>query len=145
MSNADSALACFNEGFNCSQAVFSTFAPALDLDRETALKVAATFGGGMVRTGEVCGAVSGALMVVGLRYGQTTAEDKAAKEETYELASHFINRFKARNNGCVKCRELLGHDIGTPEGLNAARDEGLFETLCPNFVRDAAEIVEELI
>lgn len=145
MSNADSAVACFNEGFNCSQAVFSTFAPALDLDRETALKVAAAFGGGMVRTGEVCGAVSGALMVIGLRYGQPTAEDKTAKEETYELASHVINRFKARNKGCVKCRELLGHDIGTPEGLNAARDDGLFETLCPNFVRDAAEIVEELI
>lgn len=145
MSNADSALACFSEGFNCSQAVFSTFAPALDLDRETALKVAAAFGGGMVRTGEVCGAVSGALMVIGLRYSQPTAEDKTAKEETYELASQFINRFKTRNKGCVKCRELLGHDIGTPEGLDAARDEGLFETLCPNFVRDAAEIVEELI
>jgi C_GCAxxG_C_C family probable redox protein len=99
----------------------------------------------MGRTGETCGAVSGALMVIGLRYGQPTAEDKDAKEKTYELAREFMNRFAARNNGCVKCRELLGHDISIPEDMQTARDQGLFETLCPKFVRDAAEVVEQLI
>lgn len=145
MSNADLAVSCFKEDCNCSQAVFSTYAPALGLDRETALRVAAAFGGGMGRTGETCGAVSGALMVIGLRYGQPTAEDKGAKEKTYELAREFMNRFAARNNGCVKCRELLGRDVGSPEDRQAAREQGLFETLCPKFVRDAAEVVEQLI
>ncbi len=145
MSNADLAVACFKEDFNCSQAVFSTYAPTLGLDRETALRVAAAFGGGMGRTGETCGAASGALMVIGLRYGQSTAEDKDAKEMTYNLAAEFLNRFAARNNGCVKCRELLGRDVGDPEDRQAAREQGLFETLCPKFVRDAAEIVEQLL
>ena len=145
MSNADLAVACFKEDFNCSQAVFSINAPMLGLDRETALRVAAAFGGGIGRTGETCGAASGALMAIGLRYGQHTAEDKDAKEKTYDLAAEFLNRFAARNNGCVKCRELLGHNVGTPEGRQAAREQGLFETLCPKFVRDAAEIVEQLL
>jgi C_GCAxxG_C_C family probable redox protein len=149
MSNVDLALACFKEGCNCSQAVFSAYAPTLGptlgLDRETALRVAAPFGGGMGRTGETCGAVSGALMVIGLRHGQFTTEDKDAKERTYELATEFLERFAARNNGCVKCRDLLGYDVGNPEDRQAARDQGLFETRCPKFVRDAAEIVEQLL
>ena len=149
MSNVDLAVACFKEGYNCSQAVFSTYAPtlgpALGLDRETALRVAAPFGGGMGRTGETCGAASGALMVMGLRYGQATAEDKDAKEKTYKLAAEFLSRFAARNDGCVKCRELLGYDVGDPEDRQAAREQGLFETRCPKFVRDAAEIVEQLL
>ena len=67
MSKAEVAVDCFEEGFNCSQAVVSAFAPELGLDRETALRVAAAFGGGMGRTGETCGAVSGALMVIGMQ------------------------------------------------------------------------------
>jgi len=145
MSNTDLAVACFKEGFNCSQAVFSTYAPLLGLDRETALRVAAPFGGGMGRTGETCGAASGALMVIGLKCGQPTAGDKEAKEKTYSLAAEFLNRFAARNNGCVKCRELLGFDVGNPQDQQAAREQGLFETLCPKFVRDAAELVEQLL
>ncbi len=145
MSNADLAVACFKEGCNCSQAVLSTYAPTLGLDRETALRVAAAFGGGMGRTGETCGAVSGALMVIGLRYGQSTAGDEEAKEKTYNLAGEFLKRFAARNDGCVKCRELLGRDVGSPEDRQAAREQGLFDTLCPKFVRDAAEIVEQLL
>lgn len=145
MSNIDLAVACFKEDFNCSQAVFSTYAPMLGLDRETALRVAASFGGGMGRTGETCGAATGALMVIGLRYGRPNAGDKEAKEKTYNLAGEFLNRFAARNNGCVKCRELLGCDVGNPEERQAAREQGLFETLCPKFVRDAAELVEQLL
>jgi hypothetical protein len=82
MSNSDLAVACFEEGFNCSQSVLSPFAPTLGLDRETALRVAAPFGGGMGRTGETCGAASGALIAIGLRYAQPSADDKDAKEKT---------------------------------------------------------------
>jgi C_GCAxxG_C_C family probable redox protein len=145
MSKADLASENFKQGFNCSQAVVSAFAPELGLDRETALRVAAAFGGGMGRTGETCGAVSGALMAIGLRYGQPTPEDKQAKEKTYEIAREFLDRFGALHGGCVKCRDLLGHDISTPEGLQTAREKDLFQALCPKFVRDAAEIVEQML
>jgi C_GCAxxG_C_C family probable redox protein len=145
MSNADLAVAWFEEGFSCSQAVLSAYAPALGLDRETALRIAGAFGGGMGRMGEVCGAVTGALMVIGLKCGQTTVENEQAKEKSYELAREFATRFRARNNGCIKCRELLGCEIDTPEGLQLARENGLFTTLCPKFVYDAAKIVEQLL
>src|SRR5512136_1617968 len=145
MSIADKAIACFDEGFSCSQAVFSVFAPQWNLDRITALKVSSPFGGGMGRLGETCGAVTGALMAIGLKYGQTTGEDKAAKEKSYELARQFAERFKARNRGCLTCRELLGADISTPEGMQKLREKQAFTTMCPKFVRDAAEIVEELL
>ncbi len=145
MSIADLAIACFDEGFSCSQAVFSVFAPQLGLDRVTALKVAGPFGRGMGRMGETCGAVTGALMAIGLKYGQTVGEDKAAKEKSYELARQFAERFNARNRGCLTCRELLGADISTPEGLQKLREKQAFTTMCPKFVRDAAEIVEELL
>ena len=145
MSIADQAITCFGEGFSCSQAVFSVFAPQWGLDRITALKVASPFGGGMGRLGETCGAVTGALMAIGLKYGQTIGEDKAAKEKSYELVRQFAERFKARNRGCLTCRELLGADISTPEGLQKVRETQAFTVMCPKFVRDAAEIVEELL
>jgi C_GCAxxG_C_C family probable redox protein len=145
MSIADQAIACFDEGFSCSQAVFSVFAPQWGLDRITALKVASPFGGGMGRLGETCGAVTGALMAIGLKYGQTIGEDRAAKEKSYEMARQFAERFKARNRGCLTCRELLGADISTPEGLQKVREAQAFTIMCPKFVRDAAEIVEELL
>ncbi len=95
--------------------------------------------------GETCGAVTGALMVIGLKYGQTISEDKAAKEKSYELVRQFAERFKVRNRGCLTCRDLLGADISTPEGMQKLREKQAFTTLCPKFVRDAAEIVEELL
>ena len=84
-------------------------------------------------------------MVIGLRFGQPTAEDKQAKERTYELAREFLRTFGARHDGCVKCKELLGYDMSIPEELQMARENDLFETLCPTFVRDAAEIVEQML
>ncbi len=144
MSNAEIAVATFAEGFNCSQAVLSTLAPELGLDREAALRVAGVLGAGIARTGQTCGAVSGALMVLGLKYAQIRAEDKEAKEKAYALGREFIERFKARN-GAVLCRELLGYDISTPEELQAIREKGLFTSLCPRLVADAVEIVEQLL
>jgi C_GCAxxG_C_C family probable redox protein len=144
MTSAEVALVLFEEGFNCSQAVFAAHAPNLGLDRETALKMGGPFGGGVARKGEICGAVSGALMALGLRYTSTDSEDAQSKERVYALSQELARRFAERNNGCIKCRELLACDIGTPEGLQAAREHGLFKTLCPKFVRDAAEIAEHL-
>jgi C_GCAxxG_C_C family probable redox protein len=144
MSYRQSATVCFKAGFNCSQAVLAAFAAELGLDREAALRVAAAFGGGMGRMGETCGAVTGALMALGLKYGQTVPEDKAAKEYTYALAREFAKRFRARH-GSTLCRELLGYDLGTPEGLQAVREKGLHDSVCVGLVGDSAEIVEQML
>jgi C_GCAxxG_C_C family probable redox protein len=124
--------------------VLSSFGEALGLDRELALRVAGAFGGGMARMGETCGAVTGALMVIGLKYGMTQAKDEAAREQTYKLAQELAARFKERHRSII-CRELLGYDLSSPEGRKAAYDKGLFSTLCPELVRDAVEILEQML
>jgi C_GCAxxG_C_C family probable redox protein len=139
----EEAVEKFNNGFNCSQAVFSSYSEQFDLDYERALKVATGFGGGM-RMGETCGAVTGAFMALGLKYGNTTTQDRQAKEKTYEMIIEFTNRFKTRN-GSVICRELLGCDISTQDGREKAQNDGLFSTICPEMVKNAAEILEEIL
>ena len=94
--------------------------------------------------GETCGAVTGAFMAIGLKYGMTQAKDEAARDKTYKLAHEFANRFKERHRSII-CRELLGYDLSKPEERKAAYDKGLFTSLCPQFVRDAVEIVEQLL
>ena len=93
--------------------------------------------------GETCGAVTGVLMAIGLKYGKVKADDDGARERTYKLAGEFVTRFKARRGSTI-CRELLGHNLGFAEERQAAHDKGLFATLCPQMVRDAVEIVEEI-
>lgn len=144
MDTTERAAACFNDGFSCSQAVFSTFAQQFDLPVEMALKIAAPFGGGMARMGEICGAVTGAFMVIGLAHGHTTVEDQELKEETYRLVNEFVSLFKARN-GSIKCRELIAYDMCTPEKLQQANESGVFDTVCPRLVKDSAEIISMLI
>ena len=138
------AVARFNEGYSCSQAVFSAYAERFDLDRETALRISSTFGGGMGRMAHTCGAVTGALMALGLKYGATDAADKETKERAYALVKEFAEKFEFRN-GSITCKDLIGCDISTPEGLKIAREQELFSKICPKLVKDAAEIVEEML
>ena len=140
---AKRAVKRFRKGFNCSQAVLGSYCEQFGLECGKAFKVATGFGGGM-RMGGTCGAVSGALMVLGLKYGNTTAEDKEAKAKTYTKVEEYTNRFKARN-GSVTCRELLSCDLSTPEGMKEAKDKGLFSSICPRIVQDAVEILEEML
>lgn len=140
---SEQAVEKFKNGMNCSQAVLSSYSESFGLDSETASRVATGFGGGM-RMAETCGAVTGALMVIGLKYGNSAAENKGAKAKTYEMIVEFTRRFK-EHKGSVKCRELLGCDISTPDGEKKARDNGLFVSVCPEVVRKAAEVVEEML
>ncbi|HGJ65852.1 TPA: C_GCAxxG_C_C family protein [bacterium] len=144
MNKIDNAIRCFSNGFNCSQSVFSAFANELGLDKKTALKIGSPFGAGMARMAETCGAVTGAFMVIGLKYGKFKIDDNEAKEKTYKLVQEFVIKFKERN-GSIVCKELLGCDIGTTEGMKIAKEKGLFNTDCPKFVRDAVEILEEIL
>ena len=142
MNRTQKALACFADGYNCAQSVLSAFADELRVDEGVAFRISAGFGGGMGRMGETCGAVTGAVMVLELRHGVAEA-DQDAKERVYHQIAEFIRQFKARHGTCT-CRELLGCDLSTPEGLQRARDEGLFTTACPRFVHDAVKILEEM-
>ena len=142
-SRVDVAVSRFSEGFSCSQSVLAAFAPELGVDANAALRVSAAFGGGMGRTGGTCGAVTGALMALGLKYGAIVA-DPVAKERAYALTREFIAKFEARQ-GATACADLLGVNIGTPEGLAAARETNLFKTVCPVLVASAAAIVGQMI
>jgi C_GCAxxG_C_C family probable redox protein len=144
MTKVERTLSMFKEGFVCSQALLVTYGEQFGLRRETALKVSAAFGGGLCRMGETCGAVTGALMVIGLKYGNVKAKDKKSREKTYELAREFIKKFEDRN-GTINCKRLLDCDISTPEGLSTAREKKLFQSVCPKCVQDAAEIVEQIL
>jgi C_GCAxxG_C_C family probable redox protein len=144
MTNGEKAVACFTQGFNCSQALLSTYGDANGLPRDTALRVAGAFGAGMGHRGDTCGAVTGALMVVGLTYGQSTPEDEAAKEKTYGLAAEFCRRFKSTHESIV-CRDLLVCDLSTTEGLAHAREHRLFALRCPTFVQSAAAILDDIL
>jgi len=131
------------QGFNCSQAVFSTLAEPLGFDRSLALKIASPFGGGIGRTGETCGAVSGALMALGLQSGYSEP-DPQAKERVYALAREYMHRFQERY-GSVACKALIGVDLSTPEGLQKAREQDVFKTKCSQFIAGAVEIAEEML
>lgn len=143
MDNVDRAVALFEQGFNCAQAIVGAYGEQLGLSREMALKLACGFGGGM-RMGQTCGAVTGAFMVLGLEHGQTDAKDRRPKEKTYELVRQFVEKFESRN-GSVMCKELLGCDISTTEGMKTAHERDLFVSFCPRMVRDAAEIIEQML
>ena len=143
MNRVERAVSLFKKDFSCCQAVLSTYGPQFGLDHETALKISGAFGGGMGCMGETCGAVTGAFMLIGLKYGKTRAEDEQTKEKAYSLVREFVGKFKSRN-GSIVCRELLGYDISTPEGRNLAREKGVFATLCPGLVHDAVEIIEQM-
>jgi C_GCAxxG_C_C family probable redox protein len=144
MDRAEQALARFREGFNCAQALVSTYSEDFGVDRLAALRIAGPFGGGIAHKGETCGAVTGALMVLGLRYGNEAAGDERSRDEAYSQAGEFLRRFESRNRTVI-CRELLDCDIGTPEGMKLARETKLFYKVCPKYVRDAVEIIEEML
>jgi C_GCAxxG_C_C family probable redox protein len=144
MNKAEKAVALFKEGFSCSQAVFSAFSKDFGLDRNTSLKISQPFGGGMAHLGEACGAVTGAFMLIGLKYGRTKADDLAARDRTYAKMRQFTDRFKALHCS-IQCRCLLGLDLGTEEGMRLAREKNLFQTICVKYVQDAATIVEEFL
>ena len=144
MEKSQSAAEQFRAGFNCSQAVFKQYAEEYGVDSQSALKIACGFGGGMGRMGFTCGAVTGAIMVLGLATCGPDPTATATKVRTYGLVQSFVEQFTARH-GSTLCRELLGCEIGTPEGHAEAVQRGLFESKCPGFVEDAIDIVEEML
>ncbi len=144
MSRIEKVVSLFKDKFNCAQSIMSTYSTQYGLDNDTALKLATGFGGGMARFGRTCGAVSGAFMVIGLKYGMGINEDIEVKEKTYQVIRKFSDRFQ-EINGSVICRELLGCDINTLEGKDYYNQNEFFEKKCLQYVKNAAEVLEEIL
>lgn len=143
MKHTEIASELFSKRYYCSQAVLAAFADELGMTKEQALKVGACFGGGMCKA-EVCGACTGALMALGLKYGMYKDGDLDSKQRANSYAVRFLDEF-ARLNGSYICRELLGCDISTDEGKAYARAKGLFADECPRLIESAVLIAEKLI
>jgi C_GCAxxG_C_C family probable redox protein len=143
MTKPDDAAAYFNEGFSSSQAVISVFSEDLGLELETARKISCGFGAGMGRTDNICGAVTGAMMVIGMKYGKAQAGDDTAKEKTYALVQEFLKQFKEQH-GSISCTELLGYNLRDPGQRRQAHESDTVATKCPEFARNAVTILEKL-
>lgn len=148
---AEKAVALFKEGYNCSQSVFGAFAEDYDLDQDLAMRIAASFGGGMGRMREVCGAVSGMFLVAGLETGATVGSDREQKAENYAEVQALADRFRTQN-GSIICRELLGlNKAGESESggsdqshVPEERTDAYYKKRpCAKLVKCAAEILEK--
>lgn len=142
-SHSEKAVEYFSQKLHCSQAVLAAFADECGISFEQAVKLGSCFGSGM-RKGEVCGAVTGALMVIGLLFGQKNAADTDGRQVSNQMNDKMMNRFKEKC-GSYLCNDLLKCDISTPEGVKYAKDNNLFTDFCPKMVEAAVEVVEEII
>ncbi|MBQ3044882.1 MAG: C_GCAxxG_C_C family protein [Clostridia bacterium] len=143
MSNADKAKELFESGCNCCQAVFCAFREQTNLSEEDALRLSAGFGGGMGRMREVCGAVSGMIMVLSNKFASTDPNDHAKKKELYALIQKAAGEFK-EENGSIICRELLGLSEKSSDPNPEARTKEYYKKRpCSELVHCAAEIAEK--
>lgn len=137
------AVSNFKQGYNCAQAVFLTFAQECGLDKETALRLSSSFGGGMGRLREVCGAVSAMFAIAGLKKGYTSPNDDVVKQAHYELVQQLAENFKSEF-GTIICRELLELPEGTDSPTPSKRTEEYYANRpCEDFIRKAAQIIEK--
>jgi len=144
MTKKERAISLFRDGFSCSQAVLAVYAEDFGLPHDLALRISQPFGGGIARTADWCGAVTAAFMVIGLKHGRVKAEDIGARNKTYALVKDFVRQFTA-HHGHGRCKDLLGCDIGTPEGQKTAQDLKLHETRCEGLIIDAIDILDSIL
>jgi len=130
----DIAIKNFESGLNCSQSIVTAFADQFGIEKEVLCRIATPFGGGVGRTGNICGAVIGSLIIIGLKYGAKDPSDKEAKERTYTAVKKFLDEFK-RCNGSILCADLLGADINTPDGVKKAHQT------CQKFIGSACDLL----
>lgn len=141
----DLAVQKFLDGYNCSQAVLFSFCDDLNIDNDIALKLACGFGAGMGRKQEVCGAVSGAILVIGAKYGRGEHEDRSAMELSYQKTRALIDRFTAIHE-TLSCKHILNQcELTTKEGQLCFKEENLLRTKCIPCVKSVVETLEELL
>ncbi len=147
MNKKDRAAQYHENGYGCAQSVLASYAPDFGMDEKHALRLATGFGSGMGRMCEVCGAVSGAFMVIGLKYGKESSDGtrySAETETTYRLVAELAHKFKEKN-GSIFCRELIGHNLMDPAERAKVVELGLFTTTCRKCILDAIDLLEEML
>jgi len=132
----------FMKGVDCSQIIMGEWADKLGLSKEEALKVSSAFGGGM-GVGESCGAVIGAMLVLGMKYGNTGENQQEKKDVLNAKRAEFLEKFKAAHSHC-SCRELLGYDFSKPEDVPKIFESGILFEVCPCLVQSALKILDEM-
>ena len=142
MTHEEKALSYFQDRFHCSQSVLAAYAEEIGFTEQQALKIAYCLNSGM-RKGEVCGACTGALLVLGMKYGQWQKEDAVSRTQANQKTVEFMEKFKL-NNGSYICNELLGCDISTTEGVKYAMEHNCFADICPKMVASAVKILEDM-
>ncbi len=143
MERSEQAKEHFLSGYNCAQSVVLSFADDLKYSKELALKISAGFGGGMGKQQETCGAVTGAIMVLGLLKGEGVNNNDELKSETYSSVKELLREFTAVYK-TTSCKELIGCDLNTPEGSAKFKEEKLMENVCAGCVAKAVQIVESI-
>lgn len=134
----------FKKGYNCAQSILYAFRGESNFQREMALKISSGLGAGMGRKGEVCGAVTGGILVLGMRHGWVESEDRTAKEAMYFKTQELMNEFASKHGSCI-CRALLnGCDLTTEEGLNSFKENDYLTKICTKCVQSVAEILEKI-
>jgi C_GCAxxG_C_C family probable redox protein len=144
MNKPEIASEYMKKGYNCAQSVIKAYAGDVGMNEEDAVKMASVLGGGIGRTGHICGAVSGAALIIGMKFGSTDNTNIHSRDKAYQKAKELLEKFSAENKS-VLCKELLGYDISTKEGLKQAREAGVMVQKCPKLVFSAAKILESII
>lgn len=134
----------FLEGYNCAQSVVSTFSEEFGLKEKLALKMATGLGAGVNYQGKTCGAVLGAFIILGLRYGVEDADDQEGKQKLRTRLDQFSEDFSAEY-GSLQCSGILGLDVSKEEELNELREKNAFKEICPGVVETAAGIVQKML
>lgn len=138
MKKSATAVAMHDSGYNCAQSVLHVFMDEINMTEEEIIRIAGGLGGG-VRSGEICGAASGAVIAISAKYGFTVEK----KFELYKIVTDFISEFKKRS-GSLVCRELIGYDFSDPEQQAQAIQKEVLRTVCPKYITAAVEILEEM-
>jgi C_GCAxxG_C_C family probable redox protein len=143
MNKKNKAIELFRRDYNCSQSVLTVFSDVTGINEADSKKIASGFGGGIGRTQRICGALTGAVMVIGCKY-HNDSDPLASKKNVYKKAQDFLNEFKKINEH-ISCYNLTGVDFSTEEGMKKAHDEKIFEIKCEKYVADVIELLERLV
>ena len=131
-------------GYNCGQSILAAFGEDYGLNKELAFKLGQNLGMGCTHRGEICGAVSAALLIYGLKYGSDQPNDELSNEIVYNLSNEHIAEFEELH-GTIQCKELLGYNVAIPEEMEKIMELNLFRFKCPNLIFDSARILERKI
>ena len=142
---SDIAVEKFLAGYNCAQAVIYSFCDDLGFDKNTSLKLTCGFGAGMARKQEVCGAITGGIIVIGLKYGRGEGQDRTLTDKTYQKVRELMSQFESRYGTCI-CRTLLnGCNLDTPSGQQHFKENDLLNKTCKGCVKTAVETLEKIL